>query len=100
LSTNNIEKISSLTGMDSLRILSLSRNLIKKAGPVAAWEGQRLLAKQVHDKSTVGLACRTTQAQPNLPACAFVRAQVENVEAVAGTLEELWLSYNSIEKLV
>jgi hypothetical protein len=26
--------------------------------------------------------------------------QVENVEAVAGTLEELWLSYNSIEKLV
>ena len=26
--------------------------------------------------------------------------KVENVEAVAGTLEELWLSYNSIEKLV
>jgi hypothetical protein len=27
-------------------------------------------------------------------------AQVENVEPVAETLEELWLSYNSIEKLV
>ncbi|MEW5302398.1 MAG: hypothetical protein WDW38_002446 [Sanguina aurantia] len=30
LSTNNIEKISSLSGMDSLKILSLGRNLIKK----------------------------------------------------------------------
>ncbi|KAI8464416.1 MAG: tumor suppressor, Mitostatin-domain-containing protein [Monoraphidium minutum] len=30
LSTNNIEKISSLAGMDSLKILSLGRNLIKK----------------------------------------------------------------------
>eukprot|EP00775_Hariotina_reticulata_P013112 gene13112-13240_t len=30
LSTNNIEKISSLAGMDALRILSLGRNLLKK----------------------------------------------------------------------
>lgn len=30
LSTNNIEKISSLSGMDNLSILSLGRNLIKK----------------------------------------------------------------------
>ena len=30
LSTNNIEKISSLSGMDSLQILSLGRNQIKK----------------------------------------------------------------------
>lgn len=30
LSTNNIEKISSLSGMDNLRILSLGRNQIKK----------------------------------------------------------------------
>lgn len=30
LSTNSIEKISSLSGMDNLRILSLGRNLIKK----------------------------------------------------------------------
>jgi hypothetical protein len=55
LSTNNIEKISSLSGMDSLCILSLGRNLLKK---------------------------------------------IENVEAVADTLQELWLSYNQIEKLV
>jgi hypothetical protein len=41
--------------MDSLRILSLGRNLLKK---------------------------------------------IENVEAVADTLQELWLSYNQIEKLV
>lgn len=55
LSTNNIEKISSLSGMESLRILSLGRNLIKK---------------------------------------------IENLDAVADTLEELWVSYNQIVSLV
>jgi Leucine-rich repeat (LRR) protein len=55
LSTNSIEKISSLSGMDNLRILSLGRNLIKK---------------------------------------------IENLDAVADTLEELWMSYNQLEKLV
>jgi len=55
LSTNAIEKISSLSGMDNLRILSLGRNLIKK---------------------------------------------IENLDAVADTLEELWMSYNSVATLV
>ena len=55
LSTNAIEKISSLSGMDNLRILSLGRNLIKK---------------------------------------------IENLDAVAETLEELWISYNLITSLV
>ncbi|KIZ02698.1 Dynein light chain 1, axonemal [Monoraphidium neglectum] len=36
LSTNNIEKISSLAGMDNLKILSLGRNLIKKVENVEA----------------------------------------------------------------
>mmetsp|Transcript_6981 Transcript_6981/g.17377 ORF Transcript_6981/g.17377 Transcript_6981/m.17377 type:complete len:197 (-) Transcript_6981:125-715(-) len=54
LSTNNIEKISSLSGMDSLMILSLGKNLIKK---------------------------------------------IENLDGVADTLEELWISYNLVEKL-
>mmetsp|Transcript_38608 Transcript_38608/g.46720 ORF Transcript_38608/g.46720 Transcript_38608/m.46720 type:complete len:201 (-) Transcript_38608:530-1132(-) len=54
LSTNNIEKISSLSGMDNLTILSLGRNLIKK---------------------------------------------IENLDGVADTLEELWISYNHIDKL-
>lgn len=55
LSTNSIEKISSLSGMESLKILSLGRNLIKK---------------------------------------------IENLDAVAETLEELWISYNVITGLV
>lgn len=55
LSTNAIEKISSLSGMDNLRILSLGRNMIKK---------------------------------------------IENLDAVAETLEELWISYNLIAGLV
>jgi hypothetical protein len=55
LSTNNIEKISSLTGMDNLKILSLGRNCIKK---------------------------------------------IENLDGVADTLQQLWMSYNQVEKLV
>lgn len=54
LSTNAIEKITSLTGLDNLRILSLGRNQIKK---------------------------------------------IEGLDAVADTLEELWLSYNVITSL-
>jgi dynein light chain 1 len=55
LSTNNIDKIGSLGGLESLQILSLGRNCLKK---------------------------------------------LENLEAVAGTLHELWLSYNQIDRLV
>lgn len=55
LSTNSIEKITSLSGMENLKILSLGRNLIKK---------------------------------------------IENLDAVADTLEELWMSYNVIANLV
>ncbi|EEH59605.1 flagellar outer arm dynein light chain 1 [Micromonas pusilla CCMP1545] len=58
LSTNNIEKISALSGLDNLkilrRVLLLGKNLIKK---------------------------------------------IENLDGVAATLEELWISYNNIEKL-
>jgi dynein light chain 1, axonemal len=55
LSTNNIEKISSLSGLDNLQVLSLGRNQIKK---------------------------------------------IENLDSVAETLEELWISYNLLERLV
>ncbi len=54
LSTNQIDRIAPLTGMDNLKILSLSRNLLKK---------------------------------------------IERLEDVAGTLEELWISYNMISSL-
>lgn len=54
LSTNSIEKITSLSGMDNLKILSLGRNLIKK---------------------------------------------LENLDAVADSLEELWISYNQLASL-
>lgn len=55
LSSNNIDKISSLAGMDNLQILSLGRNLLKK---------------------------------------------IENLDPVATTLTQLWISYNQIDKLV
>ena len=55
LSTNNIDKIAALSGLDNLEILSLGRNQLKK---------------------------------------------IENVEPVAATLQQLWISYNLIDKLV
>ena len=55
LSTNSIEKIASLAGMDALQTLSLGRNLIRK---------------------------------------------IEGLDPVAETLEQLWLSYNQLERLV
>ena len=54
LSTNQIDKITSVSGMDSLEIMSIGRNNIKK---------------------------------------------IEGLDGVADTLKELWISYNSIEKL-
>ena len=55
LSTNNIDKIAALSGLDNLEILSLGRNQLKK---------------------------------------------IENVEPVAATLKQLWISYNLLDKLV
>lgn len=54
LSTNLIDRMGPFTGMESLRMLSLSRNQLKK---------------------------------------------IEKLEDVAGTLEQLWLSYNQISSL-
>ncbi len=55
LSTNNIDKIGSLSGLERLEILSLGRNCLKK---------------------------------------------LENLDGIAGTLRELWISYNQIDRLV
>ena len=55
LSTNSIDKIAGLGGLDALQILSLGRNLIRK---------------------------------------------IEGLEPVGATLEQLWLSYNQLERLV
>jgi len=55
LSTNNLDKIGNLAGLEALEVLSLGRNCLKK---------------------------------------------LENLEAVAGTLQQLWISYNQIDRLV
>lgn len=55
LSTNSIDKIGSLTGLERLEILSLGRNQLKK---------------------------------------------LENLDGIAATIRELWLSYNQIDRLV
>ena len=55
LSTNSLDKIGNLTGLEKLEVLSLGRNCLKK---------------------------------------------LENLEAVAGTLQQLWVSYNQIDRLV
>ena len=55
LSTNALDKIGNLAGLERLEVLSLGRNCLKK---------------------------------------------LENLEAVAGTLQQLWVSYNQIDRLV
>ena len=55
LSTNSIDKLGPLTGLDSLETLSLGRNCLKR---------------------------------------------LEGLEAVAGTLRQLWVSYNQLDRLV
>lgn len=55
LSTNNLDKIGNLAGLESLETLSLGRNCLKK---------------------------------------------LENLDGVAGTLQQLWVSYNQIDRLV
>jgi dynein light chain 1 len=81
LSTNNIDRIGSLAGMSKLKILSLGRNLIKKVR-----------------------AC--THYLPHfvklnvISTCSFGwLSQIEKLEDVASTLEELWISYNQINSL-
>ncbi|KAK2078331.1 hypothetical protein QBZ16_004200 [Prototheca wickerhamii] len=54
LSTNSIDKLGPLTGLDSLETLSLGRNCLKR---------------------------------------------LEGLEAVAGTLRQLWVSYNQLDRL-
>ena len=54
MSTNNIDKMGSLSGMPNIRVLSVGRNLIKK---------------------------------------------IDKLDDIAGTLEELWISYNQIKSL-
>lgn len=55
LSTNSLDKIGSLQGLEALEVLSLGRNCLKK---------------------------------------------LENLEAVAGSLRQLWISYNQVDRLV
>ena len=70
-----IEKITGLTGMKNLRVLSVGRNYIK---------------------SLAGLVCirNTFFEQRNIR---WYSHKLQ--DAVADTLEELWISYNFIEKL-
>lgn len=71
LSTNNIDRMTSLAGMNKLKILSLGRNLIKKV----------------------------TFCFPFGVHCKSLEPQIEKLEDVASTLEELWISYNQISSL-
>jgi hypothetical protein len=71
-----------LTGMAKLRVLSLGRNLIKKIEGLA-----------VRGDGCRPLDARTLPPRTPLPCgCAWL-------QDVAGTLEQLWLSYNQIASL-
>lgn len=67
----------SLSCLSSCRHLALSTNNIDKIGSLAGLGSLEILS--------LGRNCIK---------------KLENLEGVAGTLQELWISYNSIEKLV
>ncbi|KAM8876637.1 dynein axonemal light chain 1-like isoform 2-T2 [Synchiropus picturatus] len=77
LSTNRIKKITNLHGLKNLRILSLGRNCIKDLSGL------------------VGVMLYTPPHLPSEFECLPCLIQ----EPVRDTLEELWISYNSIEKM-
>ncbi|KAM9817505.1 LOW QUALITY PROTEIN: dynein axonemal light chain 1-like [Neosynchiropus ocellatus] len=79
LSTNRIKKITNLHGLKNLRILSLGRNCIKDLSGLVCVSLYTPLAPRV----SIELACLLCVTQ----------------EPVRDTLEELWISYNSIEKM-
>ncbi len=103
LSTNNIEKISSLSGMESLRILSLSRNLIKVQHAVSP---ACICCRPWHNRlAAPGTAYLAWDYRFNAHVCFSIARlldlqKIENLDAVADTLEELWISYNVIPGLV
>lgn len=74
-----IEKISGLNGLKNLRVLSLGRNYIK------SFNGLVGVILQLHNIDIQNYK--------------FTFERLFFQEGVADTLEELWLSYNLIEKL-
>jgi dynein light chain 1, axonemal len=74
LSTNNIDRMTSLGGMNKLKILSLGRNLIKKVN-----------------------LTRIRSLHPLI--LSFTLFQIEKLEDISSSLEELWISYNQIASL-
>lgn len=71
MSTNMVDKITGLNGMRNLKILSIGRNYIKTIS---------------------GLVSKQSGIERDVIDCNLQ-------ECVADTLEELWMSYNFIEKL-
>nr|KAF6391799.1 dynein axonemal light chain 1 [Pipistrellus kuhlii] len=90
LSTNCIEKIANLNGLKNLRILSLGRNNIKNLNGLYLFLVQISL-KRGRECSAWLFNAKNSHTAYSSPA----RGQ----EAVGDTLEELWISYNFIEKL-
>lgn len=81
LSTNSIDRMINLTGMTRLKILSLGRNVIKR----------------VRARACVRVFLPFCQRGVCPPSGFGI--QIERLDDVADTLEELWLSYNQISSL-
>jgi dynein light chain 1, axonemal len=84
LSTNQIDRLVPLAGMEKLRLLSIGRNQIRK------FEG--LSVSRRYQFRRLGIAASLRRLIASLRP--FVLLQ-----DVAGTLEELWASYNFISSL-
>jgi dynein light chain 1 len=95
ISSNNIEKVTGLKGLKSLKILSLGRNLIKKfdgIGPTFFVSIRQNLHALFHRSLLFLMRCAHTRRS-------LAHAHLSPTDEVADSLEQLWISYNLIEKM-
>ncbi|XP_064368638.1 dynein axonemal light chain 1 isoform X2 [Dromaius novaehollandiae] len=107
LSTNCIERIANLNSLKNLRILSLGRNNIKNLNGLKVlglWFFTTNIGNHVNTwfMSDAFYRMSLFKAVPTFRDAISLKREMYSqcvMEAVADTLEELWISYNFIEKL-
>lgn len=95
LSTNTIDKITSVSGMDRC-VAAAASSPPPVLLPAPAPRGSRAAVAPPSDVLTAGNAPRSLEilslGRNNIK-------KIEGLDGVADTLKELWISYNNIEKL-
>eukprot|EP00968_Pinguiococcus_pyrenoidosus_P004461 scaffold300_cov258-Pinguiococcus_pyrenoidosus.AAC.40 len=102
LSTNQIDRISGLRGLECLRTLSLGRNNIRSLAVCGDFRSS-YLSYDLARVAVASLQLRRIGQRPNRFVDVELRRRLEGfkggLDDVAETLEQLWVSYNQISSL-